>query len=101
MGNLVVKSSSLSRTAEYTDSVSGIEMNLNYQLDEVQMTLKNISGSIYKLQEFVGSFTGTLQNGEIVYSLSEVKLADIPAVYDCLSDIDNQINGTNVEGGEA
>lgn len=105
MGTLTVKSSSLSRTADYNDENSGIVMNLNYQLDEATMTLKNISGSIYKTpdQSYSGSFNGNRNGEAIVYSLSEVKLADMPVVYTCLTDIETQINsnGQQEEGGEA
>ena len=102
MGTLTVKSSSLTRKADYVDANSSIVMNLDYQLDEASMTLKQINGSIYKTpgQDFAGSFNGTAQvDGTISYTLSEVKLSDIPVVYTCLSDIVNQIN--DQEGGAA
>ena len=99
MGTLTVKSSSLSRTADYNDENSGIVMNINYQLDETTMRMKRIDGSIYKSpsQTYAGNFSGNEQNGTIDYSISGVKLADMPSVYAAMADIESQINANQEE----
>lgn len=97
MGTLVIKSSSLNRTADYTDTTSGLRINLNYQLDDTDKSLIAINGSIYKTADdsFAGNFSGNKSGETMEYNFSGVKLVDMPAVYAAVGDIETQI--TNEE----
>lgn len=95
MGTLVIKSSSLQRTAEYTDTTSGLKIDLDYRINEQSTTLMSINGSIYKTDGnvYAGNFSGYIQNDTMEYSMSGVKLADMANVTAAIIDIESQING--------
>ncbi len=85
-----------STQAEYTGN--GLFINVNYNEDSISMTLKSLSGSIYKSaagtaedRTFAGKFNGELKDGEIQYNMSNVRSSDMPAVIAALADIESQI----------
>jgi len=93
-GTMTIKSSSISTTADYVNQEEGLTINLSYQEDAVTKTLKSLSGSVYKTADssYAGNFNGTMQEGgDVEYSISGVKRKDMGVLFDCLTDIEEQI----------
>lgn len=93
MGTLTTKSKSLSTQAEYEGQ--GLKINVVYNEDAITSTLRSLNGNIYKSATgtaedytYAGNFDGKLKDGDIEYSLSQVKSADMPAVTAALADIE-------------
>ena len=97
MGNLTVKTRSLSTQAEYVNAESGLTINVNYNEDATTSTLKSINGTIYKQPDntYGGNFNGQIQNGEMEYNLSGVKSKDMAKVFAAIEDIEELIEGEN------
>lgn len=97
MGRLTIKSRSLSTQADYVDATSGLTINVSYNEDATNHTLKSINGNIYNTSDntHVGNYSGTMQDGEISYSVSGVKSKDMVKVFTAIEDIEEQITGEN------
>lgn len=91
MGTLVTKSQTSNTQADYTGE--GLTISVNYNEDAISKTLKSLSGPIYKTADmsYAGDFNGQMKDGEIQYSLSNVKSSDMPAVIAAINDIEEQI----------
>lgn len=102
MGQLTIKSRSLSTQADYVDATSGLTINVNYNEDAQTSTLKSVNGSIYKTENmtYVGNFSGKQQGDEMEYSISGVKSKDMAKVFAAIEDIKELIEGENNNGEE-
>lgn len=97
MGQLTIKSRSLSTQAEYVNAESGLTINVNYNEDVTTNTLQSVNGSIYKTENmtYAGNFSGQPQGGEMEYSISGVKSKDMSKVFAAIEDIEELIKGEN------
>jgi len=102
MGQLTIKSRSLSTQAEYVNAESGLTINVNYNEDVTTNTLKSINGSIYKTDgmAYAGNFSGQPQGDEMEYSISGVKSKDMAKVFAAIEDIEELIKGEKNNGEE-
>lgn len=91
MGTLTVKQKSLNTQAEYEGG--SLRINVSYNEDAITSTLQSLDGNIYHAADstYAGNFNGRLSDGEIEYSLSQVKSKDFSAVIAALEDIVAQI----------
>jgi len=91
MGTLVTKSQARNTKADYTGE--GLTINVNYSEDAISKTLTSLDGSIYKTEDmsYAGDFNGRMKDGEIQYSLSNVKSSDMAVVIAAIDDIETQI----------
>lgn len=97
MGNLTIKTRSLSTQADYVDATSGLTINVNYNEDATTSTLQSINGTIYKTENmtYAGNYSGQLQVGEMEYTINGVKSKDMAKVFAAIEDIEELIKGKN------
>ncbi len=110
MGTIKVNSKNLNTQGLYEDEALDLTISLSYNENAITGELMSINGTIYKKSDksYMGNFNGSRNNDSLEYSVSGVKLADMPKVYTALADIEAQItNGIEQvtesgdgEGGE-
>lgn len=92
MSTWKINSKQMQSNATYTSGDYKVETS--YTEDAQNDTLLSISGSIYKgeSQTYAGNFSGNVNgDGEMSYSFSGVKLADMNAVTTMVLDIEDHI----------
>lgn len=99
MGTFNITSSSLNNGYEYKDSA--VIVNGGYNKDAQTDTLQNVNGNVYEKDaqgqsgRYIGNFNGSMNNGEITYSLSAMSRADSNKVWDAIDGIEPYILGEN------
>lgn len=99
MGTFNVTSSNLNNQYKYSNDT--LIVIGNYNQDVTTTTLLNVNGSAYRKNaqgeqgDYIGNFSGTMRNGEILYSLSEMSRHDSNAVWDAIDEIEPYILGEN------
>ena len=99
MGTFNVTSSNLNKQYQYSNDT--LIVIGNYNQDVTAMILQNVNGSAYRKNaqgergDYIGNFSGTMRNGEILYSLSEMSRRDNNAVWDAIDEIEPYILGEN------
>lgn len=102
MGTFEVTSSTLNNQYSFKDE--NLVVNGAYVKDAQNNTLQSISGACYLITEsgepgnYVGNFNGYMRNGKMLYSLSEMSREDSLTVWDAITEIEQNIIGTN-QGG--
>ena len=92
MGTIKVTSSTLN--TNFTYESESLFINGSYQQDSQSGEQKTISGTCYKPKdgvqtgEYIGNFNGTMRNGEIKYSLSEMSRRDSMMVWDAIDELE-------------
>lgn len=98
MSTFNVTSSTLNSNYEYKNGV--VVVTGNYSKDATNDTLQNIGGSVYvdnngQQGDYIGNFNGTMRDGEIRYSLSEMSRKDSNKVWDAIDEIEVYVLGEN------
>ena len=99
MGTFEVTSSTLNNQYSFKDE--NLVVNGAYVKDAQNNTLQSISGACYLITEsgepgnYVGNFNGYMRNGKMLYSLSEMSREDSLTVWDAITEIEQNIIGTN------
>ena len=99
MGTFTITSSNLNNGYEYKDSA--VIVNGSYNKDAQTNTLQNVNGNVYEKDaqgqtgRYIGNFNGSINNGEITYSLSAMSRADSNKVWDAIDGIEPNITGEN------
>lgn len=90
----------LNSSYEYKDGV--VVVTGSYSKDATNDTLQNIGGSVYvdnngQQGDYIGNFNGTMRDGEIRYSLSEMSRKDSNKTWDAIDEIEVYALGENNE----
>lgn len=99
MERFEVTSSSLNVNYQYSNDV--VIVSGNYSKNAQNDTLNNINGTVYMQNQdgeqgnFIGNFNGTMRDGVIRYSLSEMSRADSNKVWDAIDGIEPYVLGEN------
>ena len=95
MGKFVITSSKVNKTYEFTDE--NLQVNGSYVADEITGVLQSIQGTCFRnnpdggTSDYIGNFNGTMRNGEIKYSLSEMSRKDSMLVWNAIDEIEQNI----------
>jgi hypothetical protein len=95
MSKFVITSSKKDRTYIYESD--DIKVNGTYQAEEETGMVLNITGACYRTitepgtSDYIGNFNGTMRNGEIKYSLSEMSRKDSMLVWNAIDEIEQNI----------
>ena len=102
MGTMTVKSVTKTTKADYENSVKDMKIILNYNKDGQTEALLSMNGTVLHLTsgEPAGNFNGVMNNGEMEYTFSGLKRADMIALEECLEDIEQQITTVSAGSGE-
>ena len=101
MSKFNVVNSTLNTTYNFENE--NVVVNGSFQKDAQSGELQNISGTAYKPNaeggqgQYIGNFNGRMQNGVMRYSLSDMTRQDTLVVLDAIDEIEQYINGENVE----
>ena len=100
MGTFNVTSSNLNN--QYTYSNATVFVTGNYNIDASTNSLKDVHGSCFHMVngeqgEYFGDFNGSLRDGELKYSISEMTRRDANTVWDAIDEIQANIEGANAE----
>lgn len=98
MSKITITSSKVNKTYELKNE--NIIVNGSYQTDEQSGELQTVQGSCYRNQDgdmgaYIGNFNGSMRDGEILYSLSEMSRKDSNLVWDAIDEIEQFIMGEN------
>lgn len=95
MESFNITSSTLNSNYEFKNDY--VVVDGNFVKDAKTDILTNVSGSAYRKDsqgeqgDFIGNFNGTMRDGEIKYSLSEMSRADSNLVWDAIDSIEANI----------
>lgn len=95
MESFNITSSTLNSNYEFKNDY--VVVDGNFVKDAKADSLTNVSGSAYRKDsqgeqgDFIGNFNGTMRDGEIKYSLSEMSRADSNLVWDAIDSIEVNI----------
>lgn len=98
MSTITITSSKVNKTYELKNE--SIIVNGSYQIDDPSGELQNVQGGCYRnkdgaIGDYIGNFNGSMRDGEILYSLSEMSRKDSNLVWDAIDEIEQFIMGEN------
>ena len=97
MGKFTTTQSNLDNQYSYINE--SVMISGNYILDAKTSAFKNVSGSVFAYDEnnvqgdFIGSFSGSLVDGEMNYSLSQMTKAQSDLVWAAINEIEQYVFG--------
>lgn len=86
---------------QYNYENENVIVNGGYSSNPTNNELVNINGTAYRknangeMGDYIGNFNGNANNGEVLYSLSEMSRNDSELVWDAIEDIESYITGSN------
>lgn len=96
-GTFNIKSQTNNSDYEYKNTQ--VFVNGSFAKDITTGDLKNINGSCYHVDQsgnmgaYIGNFNGTMRDGEVRYSLSDMTRQDSNLVWDAIDDIEPYVLG--------
>ena len=100
MSKFEITSSSLNNQYNFEDDNTKVQGG--YALNAQDSTLQSVNGSVYRNNEgqqgeFIGNFNGTVRDGVIRYTLSEMSRRDANLAWDAIDAIEAEITSQNAE----
>lgn len=92
-GTITILSSTLNTLFNYENEQ--LKISGNYQLDTEAKTLLVINGSANRNTEqgeYVGNFSGSLRDGKMKYTLSDMSIEDTALLTEAIRDIESYIH---------
>ena len=92
-GTIKIISSTLNTQFSYVNEQ--LKISGNYQLDTENKTLLVINGSANRNSEqgeYVGNFSGSLRDGRMRYTLSDMSIEDTAYLTEAITDIESYIH---------
>ena len=92
-GTIKIISSTLNTQFSYVNEQ--LKISGNYQLDTENKTLLVINGSANRnteQSEYVGNFSGSLRDGRMRYTLSDMSIEDTAYLTEAITDIESYIH---------
>jgi len=108
MEKFEIKSQSLNTQFEYEND--DLVINGSYGSNKQETEIQSINGSAHRKPdgdgngEYIGNFTGTLNGGEMEYSMSKMSRRNANRMWEAIDGIEENINAggnESQEGGEA
>lgn len=97
-GQFIVKSQVKHTDYEYRNSAVVVTGSIRYEVSTA--TVSEINGSVYEANQdstgaYIGNFTGRPNNGEMEYSLSQMKRSNSNKTWDAIDEIEEAANETD------
>ena len=100
MSKFEITSSSLNNQYNFEDD--NVKVQGGYAQNAQDSSLQSVNGSVYRNNEgqqgeFIGNFNGTVRDGVIRYTLSEMSRRDANLAWDAIDAIEAEITSQNAE----